>query len=51
MNTNMTGFRWFQKSLRTCALDESSLRIVRVNWVKVCVGGGAGVTRIPCLGM
>ena len=22
MNTNMAGFRWFQKSLRSCALDE-----------------------------
>ena len=23
MNTNMTGFRWFQKTLRLCPLDES----------------------------
>ena len=27
MNTNMTGFRWFSKSLRPCALDEISLSI------------------------
>ena len=31
MNTNMTGFRWFQKSLRPCSLDESRLSIGRVN--------------------
>ena len=31
MNTNRTGFRWFQKSLRPCALDKRSLRIGRVN--------------------
>ena len=30
MNTNMTGFRFFQKSLHPCALDESSLSIGRV---------------------
>ena len=29
MNTNMTGFRWFQKSLRP--LDGSSLSIGKVN--------------------
>ena len=27
MNTSMTGFDGFQKSLRPCALDESSLSI------------------------
>ena len=27
MNTNTTGFRMFSKSLRPCALDESSLSI------------------------
>ena len=31
MNTNMTGFRWFSKTLRPCALYESSLSIERVN--------------------
>ena len=31
MNTNITGFRWFSKSLRPCALDESSLSIGNVN--------------------
>ena len=31
MNINMTGFRWFSKSLHPCALDESSLSIGRVN--------------------
>ena len=31
MNTNMTGLDGFQKSLPTCALDESSLSIRRVN--------------------
>ena len=31
MDTNMTGFRWFQKSLRHCALDGSSLSIWRDN--------------------
>ena len=30
MNTNMTGFRWSQESLRSCAFDESSLRMGRV---------------------
>ena len=30
MNTDMTGLRWFQKSLRACALDKSSLSIGRV---------------------
>ena len=30
MSTNMTGFRWFQISLRSCALDESRLGIGRV---------------------
>ena len=30
MNTNMTGFRWFQKYLHPCALDKSSLSIGRV---------------------
>ena len=34
MNTNMTGFQcFFQKSLRSCALDESSLSIGRVKAV------------------
>ena len=36
MNTNMTGFRWFSKSLRLFALDQSSLSIAGVN------GGGGG---------
>ena len=27
MNTNITGFRWFSKSLHPCALDESPCRI------------------------
>ena len=31
MNTKMTGFRWFSKSLHPCALDEIILRIRRVN--------------------
>ena len=31
MNTNMTGFRRFQRSLRPCTLDESSLSIGRVS--------------------
>ena len=31
MNTNMTGLDGFQKPLRPCALDESSLSIGRVN--------------------
>ena len=30
MNNNMTGFRWFQKTLHPCALDERSLSIGRV---------------------
>ena len=30
MNTNMTGFRWFSKSLHPCAGDEGSLIIRRV---------------------
>ena len=29
MNTNMAGFRCFQKSLHPCALDESNLSIGR----------------------
>ena len=30
MNTNITGFRWFKKSLHPCSLEElSSLRIGR----------------------
>ena len=33
MNTNMTGFKCFQKSLCPCALDESSLNIGRVKMV------------------
>ena len=38
MNTNMTGFRWFSKYLRRCALDESSISIGRAknHWV-VCI--------------
>ena len=31
MNTNMTGFIWFSKGLRSCALEESNLSIGRVN--------------------
>ena len=31
MNTNMTGFRWFQKYLRPRALGKSSLSIGRVD--------------------
>ena len=31
MNTNMRGFRWFSKTFRHCALDDSSLCIERVN--------------------
>ena len=27
MNTNMTGFRWFQESLHPCSLDERSLAL------------------------
>ena len=34
MNTIMIGFRCFSKSLRPCALDEISLSIGRVNWLK-----------------
>ena len=30
MNTNMTGLRWFSKTLHPCTLDESSLSIGRV---------------------
>ena len=30
MNTNMTGFKWFQKALHPFALDESSLSMGRV---------------------
>ena len=30
MNTNMTGFKWFSKSLCHCVLDESSLSMGRV---------------------
>ena len=30
MSTNMTGFRWFSKILRSCTWDKSSLSIVRV---------------------
>ena len=30
MSTNMTRFRWFQRSLRSCALGKSSLSIGRV---------------------
>ena len=32
MNTNMIGFRWFQKSLHPRVLGESSLSIGRVNY-------------------
>ena len=32
MNTNMTGFRWYQKSLHPYAIDESSLSIGRVKF-------------------
>ena len=32
MNTNMTGFRWFKKSLHPYALDESSLSIGRIKF-------------------
>ena len=31
MNTNTAGFRWFSKSVRPCALGESSHSITRVN--------------------
>ena len=34
MNTNMTGFRWFQKSLHHCAMDERSLSIGSVILIK-----------------
>ena len=33
MNTNMAGFRFKKKSLRPCALDESSLNNARVDIV------------------
>ena len=35
MNTNMTGFKWFSKSLHPCALGESSLTIGRVKGLKL----------------
>ena len=39
MNTNLTGFGWFSRSLQSCALNESSLTIGRVKaqmpWVSV----------------
>ena len=31
MNTNMTGFRWFSKTLHPGSLDKSRLSIGRVN--------------------
>ena len=34
MNTNMTGLRWFSKSLCTCSMVESSLSIERVKGSK-----------------
>ena len=35
INTNMRGFRFFFKSLRPCALEESSLSIGRVKLDKL----------------
>ena len=35
MNTNMTGFRCFQKSLHPCDLDESSLSTGRDKQINV----------------
>ena len=35
MNTKMTGFQMFSRILHSCALDESSLRIGRVNSLKL----------------
>ena len=37
MNTNMTGFRWFSKTLHPCVLDENTLSIIRVKQCKVCI--------------
>ena len=34
MNSNITGIRSFAKPLHPCALDESSVSIVRVNYDK-----------------
>ena len=31
MNTNMTGFRWFSKTIGSLCLDKGSLSIGRVN--------------------
>ena len=36
MNTNMTVFRWFQKSMCVCALEESSLSTGRIKGVQGC---------------
>ena len=35
MNTNMTGLRCFLKSLRSCALDESSHSIGRIPYLEM----------------
>ena len=38
MNTKMTGFRWFSKTLHPCALDENNLSIGRVK-VNISISG------------
>ena len=37
INTNMTGFSWFQKCMHSCALGQNSLSIQRVDWVLACL--------------
>ena len=36
MNTNMTGFRWFSKSLHPCSLDEVASALEGLRWVGTC---------------
>ena len=43
MNTNMTGLRWFLKTLCNCALDESSLSIGKVK--HACLKGSIVLRR------
>ena len=38
MNTNMRGFNGLQKSLCSCALDESSLSNGKAKHINVCSG-------------
>ena len=45
MNTNMTGFKWFQKCLRPCALDEGIATALEGLTIRYSTPGGHGISQ------